>query len=165
MKIGVSGHRRRDGADWDWVRAEMTRIIVSTRSAIGYTSLAPGADQIFAGIVLEKGLSLVAVIPYYAGRVELEEGAKEDFDRFRAQAKKVIRVRGVGRDEAFMKAGRRVADETDRMIFVWDGEPSRGHGGTADIVAYALKRQKTGLILDPIRRTVRTLDAQTAGAR
>jgi hypothetical protein len=28
----------------------------------------------------------------------------------------------------------------DELIAVWDGEPARGYGGTADVVAYA-KRQ------------------------
>ncbi len=26
---------------------------------------------------------------------------------------------------------------SDQMIAVWDGQPARGYGGTADVVAYA----------------------------
>ena len=40
-------------------------------------------------------------------------------------------------EEAFLAAGRRVAEECDWLIAAWDGEPSRGLGGTADVVAYA----------------------------
>ncbi len=160
MKIGVSGHRRREGADWTWVRGKMAEEIVRARNVTGYTSLAPGADQIFADIVLGAGKPLVAVVPVCRGRIELEDGARADFDRFCVQAAKVIRVEGATPDDAFYKTGKRVADAVDQMIFVWDGAPARGPGGTAEVVAYARSRRKRGLILDPIRLTVRDLDAE-----
>jgi hypothetical protein len=40
-------------------------------------------------------------------------------------------------DEAFLAGGRRVVDACDRLVAVWDGQASRGLGGTADIVGYA----------------------------
>ncbi len=157
FKIGVSGHRHRDGADWAWVRSEMDAIIVRSRNVVGYTSLAPGADQLFAEAILDHGAALIAVVPVFQGRIELEEEAKGAFDRLYERAKRTIRVRGSSRDDAFLRAGRRVADAVNQMIFVWDGGPSRGLGGTADIVDYAIRRKKTGIILDPISRSVRTL--------
>jgi len=157
MKVGVSGHRWRDGADWDWVRERIDDYVVRIRSVSGYTSLAPGADQIFASSVLDHGRRLVAVIPMCRGRVELESVDKPSFDRFRNQARKIIRVKGETPDEAFLKAGKRVVNLVDRMIFVWDGEPARGTGGTAEILSYAAGRRKPGVILDPINRSVRRL--------
>lgn len=154
MRIGVSGHRRREGADWAFVRERMEAAIAGVSALSGYTSLAPGADQIFADLILAAGLTLVAVVPIYRGKIELEEGAKADFDRFCEKAHRVIRVTGATRDGAFFKAGKRVVDEADRMVFVWDGLPSRGLGGTADIVAYARKRRKPGVIVDPVRRLI-----------
>ena len=158
MKIGVSGHRWRDGADWDWVRARIDEYVVRTRSVAGYTSLAPGADQIFASSVLDHNKRLIAVIPICRGRIELEDIDKPSFDRFRQQAKKIIRVKGETPDHAFLRSGKRVVNLVDRMVFIWDGEPARGLGGTADIVAYAEKKRKAGVILDPIACTVRRLD-------
>lgn len=158
MKIGVSGHRFRDGADWDWVRARIDEYVVRTRIAAGYTSLAPGADQIFAASVLEHGKRLVAVIPVCRGRIELEEVDKPSFDQFCERAKKIVRVKGTTHDDAFLRSGKRVVNLVDRMVFVWDGAPALGPGGTADIVAYAENKGKAGVILDPIARTVRRLD-------
>lgn len=157
MKIGVSGHRWRDGADWEWVRTQLGEFIVGTRSIAGYTSLAPGADQIFAESVLDLGKRLVAVVPICRGRIELEDCEKPAFDRFCRQARKIIRVKADTPDEAILKAGKRVVNLVDRMIFVWDGEPSRGLGGTADIVAYAANKRISGVILDPIACAVRPL--------
>ncbi len=157
MKIGVSGHRWRDGADWEWVRAKINEFVVGTRSIAGYTSLAPGADQIFAEALLGHGKRLVAVAPFCRGHVELEDSEKAAFDRLCERADKIIRVKGKTPDEAFCKAGKRVVNLVDRMVFVWDGEPARGPGGTADIVAYAAKKRVSGVIFDPIACTVRPL--------
>lgn len=157
MKLGVSGHRRRDGADWTWVREKLTELIRDAGDVSGYTSLAPGTDQIFAEIILADGRELAAVIPVCDGRAELEIGAKPDFDRFCRQAGQTVRVSGDTPDEAFMAAGKYVVDACDEMIFVWDGEPARGFGGTADVVAYARKRRKTGVILNPITRRITQL--------
>lgn len=39
-----------------------------------------------------------------------------------------------------MAGGRVVVDRSARLLAVWDGQPARGHGGTAGVVAYARKR-------------------------
>jgi hypothetical protein len=39
-----------------------------------------------------------------------------------------------------MAPSRFVVDEADRLIAVWDGEPARAFGGTADVVAYAREK-------------------------
>ncbi len=36
-----------------------------------------------------------------------------------------------------MAASRLMVDEADELFAVWDGEPARAFGGTADVVAYA----------------------------
>ena len=44
---------------------------------------------------------------------------------------------GSSREEAYERAGRRVVDRADVVVALWDGQPSRGRGGTAAIVSYA----------------------------
>ncbi|MDP9110532.1 MAG: hypothetical protein M3M96_02725, partial [Candidatus Eremiobacteraeota bacterium] len=39
--------------------------------------------------------------------------------------------------EAFLAAGKYLVENSDILFAVWDGEPSRGIGGTADVVSYA----------------------------
>ena len=43
----------------------------------------------------------------------------------------------LGREEAYERAGHYVVDRCDAIIAVWDGEKSKGRGGTAEIVGYA----------------------------
>jgi hypothetical protein len=44
------------------------------------------------------------------------------------------------RDEAYERAGRRIIDESDVVVALWNGGPSGGRGGTAEIVEYARDR-------------------------
>ena len=45
------------------------------------------------------------------------------------------------REEAYERAGRYVVDRCDAIIAVWNGEKSRGRGGTAEIVGYAQEKR------------------------
>ena len=60
-------------------------------------------------------------------------------------------VAGVGRrwqrsiyiestEQAHMAASQAMLASADRLYAVWDGQPARGYGGTADVVAEAEKR-------------------------
>ena len=42
--------------------------------------------------------------------------------------------------EAYMAASEKVLDPIDALLAVWDGGPSGGYGGTADVVDAARKR-------------------------
>jgi hypothetical protein len=39
-----------------------------------------------------------------------------------------------------MAASRAMLDKADRLFAVWDGEPARAYGGTADVVTEARQR-------------------------
>lgn len=157
MRLGVSGHRRREHADWLWVRDRMADIIFESRRVVGYASLAVGADQLFAETVLAYGRKLVSVIPVHHRAEQLAGIEERRFRALRSRSSRVVRVAGRTPDEAYLRAGMRVCDSVDRMIFVWDGGPPLGLGGTADIVDYALKTRRPGIIIDPIEKRVRTL--------
>lgn len=45
------------------------------------------------------------------------------------------------RRECYERAGQYVVDHCDALIAVWDGQPARGRGGTAEIVAYTCKQR------------------------
>src|SRR5687768_16107299 len=83
MRIGITGHQRLDSlSTWDWVermmRAELSKI---NQPIMGITSLAVGADQLFARLVLEKNGSLHAVLPYK----DIERSfSKDDISNFKA---------------------------------------------------------------------------------
>jgi len=153
MKIGVSGHRHRDGADWAWTRDAIVDIFLSKPKAVGWSSLAAGADQIFAEAAMAYGGGHVAVIPtadtyreYFAGR-DLDR-----YDLLLARSKRMTRISGKTPEEAFRKAGERVVRAVDLMVLVWDGEPARGEGGAGDIAAYAEKKRVKTIWLNPLTR-------------
>ena len=43
-------------------------------------------------------------------------------------------------EDCYLAAGHRVVELSDLMLAVWDGSPAKGKGGTADVVAYAVRR-------------------------
>jgi SMODS and SLOG-associating 2TM effector domain 1 len=66
------------------------------------------------------------------------EESREDFRRLLARASDIWQApAGLEPEEAYERAGRYVVDRCDAIIAVWDGEKSRGRGGTAQIVGYA----------------------------
>lgn len=155
MKIGVSGHRYREGADWPWVRETITDVFLDNPRSTGWSSLAAGADQIFAEVALSYGNGHTAVLP--GGAQYRETFSERDllkFDALLATSRSRRRLRGKADGALFRKAGELVVRSVELMIFVWDGDPAAGEGGTADIVAYARTKKRPLIWLDPIRHTV-----------
>ena len=140
MRIGISGHQNiLPESARGWVADAIRNELRNRHASVGVSSLAAGTDQIFAGIVLEMGLELEVVIPcvgYESAFADAE--AKSRFRQLNEHAKIHSHLDFDGPSElAFLSAGHRVVESADLMIFVWDGKPARGLGGTGDIVAYA----------------------------
>ena len=106
------------------------------------SSLAAGADQLFATAILEQGGSLHAIIPCRGYERTFSE--PESLDQFRSLLARAQKIETLDyrepSEEAFLDAGHRVVDNSDHLIAVWDGQPAAGKGGTADIVDYARQR-------------------------
>jgi hypothetical protein len=149
MRIGITGHQKlRDPADWDWVSREVNRILQSVDPPlIGISSLAAGADQLFANVILHKGGVLEAVVPFAEyEKTFAETEARDLFHTFLSSASRVeVLVKTGSNEEAYFRAGKRVVDLSEVVLAIWDGKPAAGLGGTADVVRYARDKQ-TGLI-------------------
>ncbi|MGW6720530.1 hypothetical protein [Streptomyces durocortorensis] len=126
------------------------------RATQALSSLAVGADQLFADLALTCGAELTAVIP--SGDYEDCFENADDLARYRklkARAAQEVRLDFPhSTDEAYYAAGAYIADHCDRLLAVWDGLPARGLGGTGDIVTYArtLGRPVTVIWRDGILR-------------
>ena len=48
---------------------------------------------------------------------------------------------------------------SDIVLAVWKGKPAKGKGGTADVVAYAIRRRVPLIHIDPISHTVRQAES------
>ncbi|MEE1752439.1 hypothetical protein [Streptomyces sp. SP18CS02] len=139
-RIGVTGHRDIPQELHAHVRAAI-RAAFDGRdgSTEALSSLATGADQLFADIALGCGAELTAVIPsddYEQGFTDPAELAR--YRELKERATREIRLAFPhSTDEAYYAAGAYIADTCDRLLAVWDGRPARGLGGTGDIVRYA----------------------------
>ena len=165
VRIGVTGHRRLP--DPTTVRRKLREVLDKkigemfapedgTKGSAPVvfsisSSLAEGADRLVAEEILRlPGSELEAVLPLTADNYEQDFASFESKAEFRSllrRARRTIVMKAVGdvrvavnRDEAYEAAGRYVADHCDLLIAVWDGRPSRGRGGTAEIVAYARRK-------------------------
>jgi len=156
LKIGITGHQKRAGADWSWTREELDRILAGCQLPLeGWTSLAGGADQVFALAVLERGGTLVAVIPIpgYERFFDSESDLLQ-YRRLLVGSQRILYLNHADPEIAFSNAGRRIVEECDLIIAVWDGAPSKGLGGTADAVKYAHEVGRSVIALDPVKRCI-----------
>jgi hypothetical protein len=92
--------------------------------------------------VLDLGGVLEVVVPAKHYRDSLEPEEQDGYDELIATAGRIERLPFVeSTSEAHLAAGQTIVDRCDLLITVWDGQPSRGLGGTADTVAYARDRR------------------------
>lgn len=161
MRVAVTGHQElSDDAAWGWVRQQIDDFLTELGSAVvAVSSLAAGADQLFARCVLESGGTLHAVIPFSDYRSRFDSAEKQQaFDELLGRSAQVTTLDGKGSDEQrYMEAGRKVVDLADAVLAVWDGQEARGLGGTADVVAYAIRQGVPVRHIDPENRSVRDL--------
>jgi len=149
--VGVTGHQNMPAAAATYVRGKLASRLVSINDLEGVCSLAAGADQLFADIVLDHGGKLRVVIPShgYEGTFQTDADRSRYLRLLGVASKRICLDYPKPSEDAFFAAGRAVVDMCDYLIAIWDGEKARGHGGTADIVAYAGKRKKRTEIIWP----------------
>ena len=112
------------------------------REVVGISCLAQGSDQIFARVVLERGGAIEVILPAadYRDRKVKPDNLAEFNDLIRrARMVRTLPFEKSNRD-AYMAASEEVLASIDSLIAVWDGNPSGGYSGTADIVAAARGR-------------------------
>src|SRR5205085_8456166 len=94
---------------------------------MGISSLAAGADQLFASLILEHGGQLHVIIPCRSYETTFPD--KTDLERYKFLLSKAYNIETLSypqpSDDAYLEAGRRVVDSSDLLIAVWDGKPAR----------------------------------------
>ena len=155
-RIGVTGHQRlEEPAAWPWVEEAISRELdAAPKPLVVVTSLAIGADQLVARLGTARGATVHVVLPF----ADIERKfAAEDLPAYRQLVSRasveILRTPGTDED-AYMAAGRRVAELSDVLIAVWDAKPAKGKGGTADVVAYAVACGVPVVHINPVQRTV-----------
>ncbi len=143
MRIAITGHRGLPAATERLVDRAVRELLASYAgpSLVGVSNLADGADQLFAQAVLDAGGQLEVIVPAARYRDGLPKSAHATYDSLLSKASRVDRLSCVESTEAaHMEASSAMLTRADRLFAVWDGQPARGYGGTADVVAEARKR-------------------------
>src|SRR5271170_7842649 len=152
--VGFSGHRQLENAD---AVARAVRLVLESLQGesrgewVALSSVAKGGDQLFVAQAMDMGLSWYAILPM--PRVEFSR----DFDEIewkavermleKAEHVRVITENGP-RNDAYLDCGMETVNGADVLMAVWDGDPVRGKGGTADVVEYAKSIGKPVIIID-----------------
>jgi len=159
LKIGVSGHRTlpEDGRLADLLQQAHRRIRDGHPGRpLGFvTPLAEGADRIvpavfgsFEGARLPLLVELPLEIHDYLQDFAAESSKQEFLCLLRGADEVRYSHPAQTREGAYLDVGRRVVDASDLMIFLWDGQPARGTGGTAEIVRYAVDKNHACIIIN-----------------
>ena len=138
-RIAISGHRGLPGPTARLVDQALRAALAERAPGVtGMSCLADGADQVFARAVADLGGTLEVVVPAAEYRAGLPADSHPEYDALFAQAADIRRLPfTASTPDSHMAASRLMVDEADELYAVWDGEPARAYGGTADVVAYA----------------------------
>ncbi len=151
-RIGITGHANLTPETVPLVAAVLREVLACAGSPlVGVTCLARGADQVFAGIVLELGGQVEVVLPaadYRDRKVEPEDAPL--FDELIACAS-MVRIMPFPRADrvAYLAASEAVISGVDELLAVWDGCDDSRPGSTADVVRIARARDVPVTVLWP----------------
>ncbi len=155
--LGVTGHRTMPSGSVSLLRnavAEECRKLAADYPNTPFlllSGLAEGADRLVADVALKelRECALIAVLPMPAADFERDfqtEASRAEFAGLLGRAQAVVtietpasgdwRADGEPRNEQYAKVGAAIAEHAQVLFALWDGQPSRGTGGTADVVAW-----------------------------
>lgn len=160
MKAGITGHQQIGSPSTvQWVKDQLTSLIIQHHVCEGYTCLAIGADQLFAEILLAKDIPYIAIVP--AVDYITTFGTTEDQNNYKRLLKKATHIHEMpsqkSTEQAFFDAGKQIVHSSDLLFAVWNGKPAKGLGGTADVVNYAVHLGKDVIHLNTSAQTCTTI--------
>jgi hypothetical protein len=153
--VGFTGHRSiaNPGAVAGQVAVALDDLAATNPSLLLISSIAAGADTLFVNEAARRGIPYLLVLPFPAARFQHDFAPGEWLARspLLEKAAHVEEISGSASDEeAYMDAGARIVNQSDLLVAVWDGTPTSGLGGTADVVGYARDLGKPVLWLNPV---------------
>ena len=159
--VGFSGHRQLANpsgvaqiihAALEALRQE------STGEWVALSSVAVGGDQVFVEQARSLGLSWHAILPLprtdFAADFATTDWTAVEKMLGAAEHVRVITENG-SREDAYLDCGMETVNGCDVLLALWDGQPARGKGGTADVVEYALALGKPVIVIDAVTLAVR----------
>lgn len=162
--VGFSGHRQL--ADAPRAEQAIKEALETLRHEapgewIGLSSVAIGSDQKFVDQVLGLGMSWHVILPLPRAEFQKDFNPDDwaDVEQMLTQAEhiRVISENG-SREDAYLDCGMETVNGCDVLLALWDGQPARGKGGTADVISYAQSLGKPVIVIDAHTLAVRRLN-------
>lgn len=150
-RIGITGHRGLTASTIGLVAQALSEELAGYGSAVtGISALADGADQLFARAVVDQGGHLEVIVPAQHYRDGLPTAAHAEYDDLFDRAVAVHRLGFTeSTSESHMAASGLMISMINELFAVWDQQPARGYGGTADVVAHAQEHGRPVRIIWP----------------
>ena len=169
IRLGITGHRTFDAKQTADLEAAVRRIFADLKTQmaavlaqegaartyrpeplIHLTSpLAEGADRIAARAAIAEGAILSAALPMPATEYKRDFAPGDtEFERLRSVAAENGAVTELylaaihtkeERDASYAHVGSYIRRHSDILIAIWDGQPARGTGGTANVIVEAIE--------------------------
>ncbi|HXF55604.1 MAG TPA: hypothetical protein VNK52_15935 [Hyphomicrobiaceae bacterium] len=155
VTVGVTGHRtnRLPEMQWPRLRSELATVMAQIEAehprqrCTLISGLAEGADQLAAFAALGRGWRLHAILAFHRSRFEKDFSGPSSVGEFRALLSAAHRITepgprwhiGRSANEGYHTMGTAMLALSQRLIAIWDGEPSRGRGGTIEVIEQALR--------------------------
>lgn len=167
LLIGVTGHLDLCDRHPDQLRAAVADALgllggPSRVPVVVLSALARGADRVVAGVALEMGCELVAVLPmppdlYASSLIENSGDTPESIKEFwrllgLAHNTCIVPPASSDPEAAYMAVGRDIARCSHILLAVWDGEGLEADGGTAWVVNERRGLHATGLPSEALPR-------------
>ncbi len=153
--VGFTGHRR---LKHEQAIAQVLREVIASLQQdvgcdlVGRSSIASGADTLFAEACLAANVKWIAQLPFPEAEFK-KDFSEADWVRARALLDRAERIeissQSAERPRGYLDCGLATVDGSDLMVAVWDGQAPRGPGGTAQIVEHARSVQKPLILISP----------------
>ena len=175
FRIGFSGHQDLGNeATSAFVAKSLRELLISYREQANacnqelllYAALAPGADQLCITIALELAIPVEAVIPCAEYEsIFMGADAVSVYHHLLARCRKIHTLPAQQcSDEAFLEAGHWIVEHADLLLFVWNGYPAGGKGGTADVASYARSMRRPFLHIHTRQHTIKQYGSLQTGS-
>ena len=155
LVVGFTGHRRIENEEK--IAQALREVIASIEretsgDLIGRSSIASGADTLFAEACLASKLKWIALLPFPEAEFK-KDFSDADWKRARALLDQAERIETSSetaeRPGGYLQVGLATVDGADLMVAVWDGKAPRGPGGTGEIVEHARCVRKPLILISP----------------
>jgi hypothetical protein len=141
MTLGITGHQDLQSFNVNWILQELNNFISKNNIHKGISSLAIGADQLFASELKRKKIHYDVIIPCasYASTFKTKKDLELFLSLLNSAENSTILNFQEPSEIAFYTAGTEIIKQSSTIMAIWDGKKAKGLGGTGDIVKEALE--------------------------